>query len=96
MIANKLHLALDDFFNSLRNDGITAIALSDNEEVRTRLLGVMQYATRKEIELKQLIADLEDNIVITDNDEGISTDQLANVEGDITVVTIDKQDGKFS
>jgi hypothetical protein len=91
MVANKLHVALDTFFNDLRNDGITAIALSDNEEVRTRLLGVMQYVTRTEIELKQLISELESNIVLSDG-SGVDVSQLANTEGDITIVTIGEHD----
>jgi hypothetical protein len=89
MIANKLHESLNEFFNKLRDDGMTAIALSENEEARMKMLGLLQYATRKEIELKQMIADLEDGVIITDG-SGISIEQLANTNGPITEVKIEQ------
>ena len=91
MVANKLHKELNEFFNKLREDGMTAIALSENEGARMKLLQLMQFATRKEIELKQIIATLEDGVVITDG-TGIPESQLANAEGNITEIKIAAND----
>ena len=88
MVANKLHEELNEFFSKLREDGMLAIALSENEEARLKFLSLMQYATRAEITLKQTIADLEDGVIITDG-EGISTEALANTEGNITEIKIE-------
>lgn len=91
MITNDLHIKLDELFNTLREDGMTAIALSEKEEVRIKLLGMLQYLTRKEIELKQTISNLEGTIIISDG-EGIDEGQLANIEGTINIITITKND----
>lgn len=91
MITNTLHEELNDLFATIRNTGMYAIALSENEGARMKLLNMLQYASRKEIKLKQIIADFEDKTVILSS-EGISQDTIANTEGDIKVVTIEKND----
>ena len=91
MIANELHEELNNLFNTLREDGMTAIALCENEGARTKLLGLMQYATRQEVVLKKLISDVEDTVIIT-TDDNISEDQLNDSGETVRVIKIDIND----
>jgi hypothetical protein len=93
MSVPKLHKELNLFFNKLREDGMTAVALCD-EAASTKLLGFLQYATRQEIALKQILADMEkdeDQLIVTDG-SGIPLDVLAESEGGLKEVTFNKHD----
>jgi len=94
MKTEELIEELTGFFNQLREDGMIAIALSESENSRMKLLGLMQYATRQEIVLKRLVNDLEHQLnpdILVESAEGVDLDKLAEAGTNIKTVKIDAE-----
>jgi hypothetical protein len=94
MSLTKLHTELNLFFNKVREDGMTAVALCENEAATIKLLGFLQYATRQEIALKQILVEMEkeEDLTIVTDGSGIPLDVLEESTGGLKEVTLKKYD----
>lgn len=94
MKTEELVEELTGFFNTLREDGMIAIALSESEKSRMKLLGLMQYATRQEISLKRLVKELENELnpdILLESEEGVDLNKLAEAGTNIKTVKVDAE-----
>lgn len=67
-IAKDLYKEINSLFDNLKQDGMMAIALSDNEPSRMKMLAMLQFATRKEAKIRALIIELEDKVILNDSE----------------------------
>lgn len=91
MRTEELLEELTGFFNQLREDGMIAIALSESEQSRMKLLGLMQFSTRQEIVLKRIVKDLEKQLnpdILIKSEEGVDLNKLAEAGTNIITVEV--------
>jgi len=67
-IANEISKELNSLFDNLRDNGMMAIALCDNEDARMKILATLQHATRKEASIRELVNELNSKMIINDSE----------------------------
>ncbi len=67
-IAKEINKELNSLFDNLRDNGMMAIALCENEDSRMKMLAMLQHATRKEAIIRSLVTELDSKFILNDSD----------------------------